>query len=301
MMPIPPGAPIVMPCMLNVLIGSMPAARMTDLCVCIPPPPLGGDAIITGAFNVLIGNLPAARMTDLTAKGGTITTGFPTVLIGMNGVVAPPVVGPSVPLAPSPTSPSTGLGADVDAMVAQSPTLQDKLDRLQADGWTIVSEPGTAAWADRTTKEIHVGTGGTTEDTVQSLAHEAGHADYTMPAQTPPTGLTRSQYVTQNLNRHLDDEGEATLTNMEVRNEILAAGGSDIGIAGNAANQPAYNTAYTQYQSDGDRNAARRAIGGAFADGETTSTTGESYRDYYSNSYETYYDSLPASQQTTGP
>jgi hypothetical protein len=46
---------------------------------------MGGDPIITGAWNVLVEGLPAARMTDLTAKGGAIITGFPTVLIGMQG------------------------------------------------------------------------------------------------------------------------------------------------------------------------------------------------------------------------
>lgn len=79
-------APIVWKCAWTVLTGKMPQARVTDMCVCVgPPPPMGGDPIITGAWNVLVEGMPAARMTDLTAKGGTIITGFPTVLIGMQG------------------------------------------------------------------------------------------------------------------------------------------------------------------------------------------------------------------------
>lgn len=82
MTPIPPGLPIIPPCKVNVLIGSMPAARMTDLCACIGPPPANVDAIIMGSLTVMIGYLPAARIGDPTVKGGAITTGLPTVLIG---------------------------------------------------------------------------------------------------------------------------------------------------------------------------------------------------------------------------
>ncbi|MCV0424301.1 MAG: PAAR domain-containing protein [Roseibium sp.] len=79
-------APIAWKCAWTVWTGKMPQARVTDLCVCVgPPPPIGGDPIVTGAWNVLAEGMPAARMTDLTGKGGTIVTGFPTVLIGMQG------------------------------------------------------------------------------------------------------------------------------------------------------------------------------------------------------------------------
>jgi uncharacterized Zn-binding protein involved in type VI secretion len=61
-----------------VLIGSMPAARATDMATCVGPP----DVIVKGSVTVLIGGLPAARMGDLTAHGGTIVMGFPMVLIG---------------------------------------------------------------------------------------------------------------------------------------------------------------------------------------------------------------------------
>ena len=76
----PPGGPIVPPTSFNVIIGGLPAARLTDRCACVGMPPV--DVIIKGSATVFINNLPAARMTDLTAKGGTIVTGCPTVLIG---------------------------------------------------------------------------------------------------------------------------------------------------------------------------------------------------------------------------
>jgi uncharacterized Zn-binding protein involved in type VI secretion len=62
----------------NVLIGGLPAARVTDMATCVGPP----DVIILGSMTVLINGLPAARMGDQTAHGGTIVIGFPQVLIG---------------------------------------------------------------------------------------------------------------------------------------------------------------------------------------------------------------------------
>ena len=62
----------------NVLIGGLPAARVSDPLVCVGPP----DMIAQGSATVLINNLPAARMGDLTAHGGTIVLGNFTVLIG---------------------------------------------------------------------------------------------------------------------------------------------------------------------------------------------------------------------------
>ena len=72
------GGPILPPCCPSVLIGGMPAARATDMAVCVGPP----DIIVQGSATVLIGGLPAARMGDKTAHGGTIVSGFPTVIIG---------------------------------------------------------------------------------------------------------------------------------------------------------------------------------------------------------------------------
>lgn len=72
------GGPILPPCCPTVLIGGMPAARISDLATCVGPP----DVIVLGSFTVLIGGLPAARMGDMTAHGGVIVMGFPMVLIG---------------------------------------------------------------------------------------------------------------------------------------------------------------------------------------------------------------------------
>jgi uncharacterized Zn-binding protein involved in type VI secretion len=71
------GGPILPPGGMTVLIGGLPAARVSDMCVCVGPP----DVIALGSFTVLIGGLPAARMGDMTAHGGTIVLGYPMVII----------------------------------------------------------------------------------------------------------------------------------------------------------------------------------------------------------------------------
>ena len=73
------GGPIAPPCAVTVLVGGLPAARVTDLSMCTPLIP---DPIVKGSFTVLIEKRPAARIGDLTSHGGTIVTGMPTVLTG---------------------------------------------------------------------------------------------------------------------------------------------------------------------------------------------------------------------------
>jgi len=75
------------PCEPTVIIGGMPAARVTDHAVCVGPP----DTIVQGSPTVFVGGKPAARIGDMTAHGGVIVVGFPTVIIGdvgMGGAVS---------------------------------------------------------------------------------------------------------------------------------------------------------------------------------------------------------------------
>jgi uncharacterized Zn-binding protein involved in type VI secretion len=72
------GGPISGPCAPTVLIGGLPAARVTDMAVCVGPP----DVIVLASFTVLTAGQPQARIGDTTAHGGTIILGLPTVLVG---------------------------------------------------------------------------------------------------------------------------------------------------------------------------------------------------------------------------
>jgi hypothetical protein len=75
------------------LIGMLPAARVTDIAICVGPP----DVIAQASTTVLIGGLQAARIGDLTAHGGVIVTGEPVVLIGP---YAASQIGVQLPLQP---------------------------------------------------------------------------------------------------------------------------------------------------------------------------------------------------------
>src|SRR5215469_1993775 len=116
------GGPILPPGEPTVLIGGLPAARITDMATCVGPP----DVIIMGSPTVLIGNLMAARIGDPTAHGGVIVLGCPTVIIGEAGAPSPSA--PSAPMAPSaPSPPSTALSTatptvtDADRALAAAP------------------------------------------------------------------------------------------------------------------------------------------------------------------------------------
>lgn len=75
------GGPVLPPGQPTVMIGNMPAARVGDMATCVGPP----DSIVMGSPTVLIGNMMAARLGDPTVHGGTVSVGFPTVMIGIPG------------------------------------------------------------------------------------------------------------------------------------------------------------------------------------------------------------------------
>jgi type VI secretion system secreted protein VgrG len=179
----------------------------------------------------------------------------------------------------------SGLGEKVDALIEKSPTLKKDLKDLQDDGWTVKNgDPGKGSYADRASKTI-VLDGNLQNDPnalVQTLSHEVGHAQYPYVADMS----SRANYV----NGALADEGAATLKNIEVQREIMANGGPDIGIAGSSHNHAAYNAAYDNAIKTGNMVGGRAQIGAIFGAGETTSTTGQTYSNYYGG----YYDKLPA-------
>jgi uncharacterized Zn-binding protein involved in type VI secretion len=72
------GGPILPPGAVTVLIGKLPAARVTDMATCVGPP----DVIALGSFTVLTMKMPQARIGDMTAHGGSIVLGCFTVLVG---------------------------------------------------------------------------------------------------------------------------------------------------------------------------------------------------------------------------
>lgn len=183
---------------------------------------------------------------------------------------------------PSPLSAvDTGLGADIDAMVSKSPSLQKDWETLDKEKWSIEYGPaGGGSTANREKKLITIDSAekGKPTAVTQTLAQEIGHATHSYKEDYS----SKAAY----LNGTLGDEGAATLNNIKVQREILANGGPDIGIAGNSANHAAYNKAYDQFLQDGNAAAAQQSIGAQFGHGEITSNTGQTYGNYYGGWYD---------------
>lgn len=193
---------------------------------------------------------------------------------------------------PGPPAFQSGLGPDVDAIVVLSPALQAHIEHLLREGWSIVyGPPGQGSTVRRQGADLSIIIDGNLanqpELAVGTLAHEVGHAMYTVPPDTS----SREAYV----DSKLAGEGAATLMNIQVQREILANGGPDIGIRGNAVNHPAYNAAYDRYLIDGDGAVARRTIGEVYRSGEIASIavdgTRENYGDFYGKQYDRYFGS----------
>lgn len=193
----------------------------------------------------------------------------------------------------------SGLGSEVDEMVDKSPTLKQNMEDARAKGFNVrYGEKGKGTYLDPETKEIVIDPAekGDPAGIAQSLAHETGHALYEQDAYVDMDGLSKEEYVKRNTMRHLKDEGEATITNIKVREEILAAtrkadgsGGTDIGVAGSQGEQ--YKALYAKYPDPKDRDKLREEIGKVFAKGETPSTDKSSnYEDYYGETYKNHWD-----------
>ncbi len=220
---------------------------------------LGDNKVIEGANTVYTEGRLTARHLD-------------EVL--MNGVFASGTGGGS----------NSKLGESVDKLIDKSPNLKKDLEELKKDGWEVrYGEDGNGSFASREDKIITLD-GKLKDDPLaatQTLAHEVGHAKYPYA----PDYATKSGYV----NGALADEGAATVKNIQVQREIIANGGPNIGIAGNSANHTAYNAAYDGLGKEAGSAAANNAVGAVFGKGEITSTTGQSYADYYGGWYDKTY------------
>ncbi|KSZ03187.1 type IV secretion protein Rhs, partial [Enterobacter sp. 50858885] len=194
---------------------------------------------------------------------------------------APPLKGSYVYQNNSYNSDVMPFSEDVVKEINKSPTLQTRLKDLKDKGWAI--QPGAAgggSYADTNNKLIvmdpeHMED---TATTVQTLAHEAGHATYPVAVDSS----SKESFI----NSQLMDEGGATLNNIKIQREILANGGIDIDIAGSAENLKAYNSAYDKMVSgELSRIDAAKAIGKVYGKGEIASGTNLNYNDYYGGFY----------------
>lgn len=219
----------------------------------------------------------------------------PTTLEANNGKAEAKGTSTTCPLALK-----TNLGDEVDQEIAKCPKFADNLKKLQGEGWSFeYGDAGKGSYCDKAAKKIVIDSNkkDNTAKVMETMAHESGHAMYTPDPYVAPTGLTKQQYAAKNANSSLKDEGEATLTNIEMKQCLKANGGKDIGVAG--AKSAEYEKIAAKYPDAKDRDKARQEIGDIFADGEHPSTDpSKTYRQYYEKPFNDFYDKLPANQKT---
>ncbi len=194
----------------------------------------------------------------------------------------------------------TALGDSVDRAIEKCPKFADNLKKLQKDGWLIeYGGAGKGSYCSKSGKKIVIDSNkkGDTASVVAIMAHESGHALYTKDPYVPPVGLTKEEYSAKNANSSLKDEGEATMTNIEMKKCLKDNGGAKIGVAGSQSAK--YEKIAEKYPLAKDRDKARQEIGNIFADNEHPSTDpGSTYRQYYEKSYKDFYDKLPPDKKT---
>jgi len=189
----------------------------------------------------------------------------------------------------------TALGKDVDEAIEKCPKFAEKLKDLQDKGWSFeYGKKGGGSYCSKDDKKIVLDENqkGNTASVVETMAHESGHAGYAQDPYVPPKGLTKDEYARTNANRGLKDEGEATLSNVELKKCLKDNGGIEIGVAG--AQSAEYEKIAKKYPNTTDREKARQEIADIFADKEHPSTDPKkTYREYYEKTYRDAYDKLP--------
>jgi type VI secretion system secreted protein VgrG len=184
-----------------------------------------------------------------------------------------------------------GLGGNIDSLVSKSPSLAKDVQSLLAAGWTFqygAANGGTYTDVDNKTIVHDANEQSNLSEAAISVSHESGHALNPNP-EVQMSGLTRAEYVKRGTDAELAGEGAATLANARARDEILAAGGPDIGIAG--AQSKKYDAIYQQYKAGKiTRDQAEKQIAQAYGQGEKTSNTNQNYRTYYKSYYEQAWD-----------
>lgn len=193
----------------------------------------------------------------------------------------------------SPPRATTSLGSDVDNVINRSPTLARDVAALRAQRWTYsYARSGAGTFTDANARRIYLDGDerGSPRDAANSVAHESGHA-LNPPATVQPSGLTRAEFIKKNVDAELAGEGAATLYNAQVREEILANGGPDIGIPGKQSKT--YTAIYEDYKAGKlTKSEAEARIAEVYGARENTAYANQNYRQYYAEVYGRRWDRM---------
>lgn len=195
----------------NTIINGKRVARQGDKAVC-PKKGHGVVTIVEGDPSWSVEGRPVALEGHKCSCGCALISTLPTLGRSYEGAgsgaggVAASMAGSPAPkeekaagtsaFGATNDSPSivTGLGDDVDKLVAKSPSLQKDLQKLKDEGWVIKYGPaGGGSTASRPDQVITIDGAekGTPAAAIQSLAHEVGHATY----PSKPDYSSKAAYV----------------------------------------------------------------------------------------------------------
>jgi WXG100 family type VII secretion target len=185
----------------------------------------------------------------------------------------------------------TKFDPQVVAMVKQSPTLRAEVLKLQQAGYSV--NTGSLAdgyFTDRTNKTIVIDQPLDPATTVSHIAHEVGHGVSSQQESIPATPtMTRDQYVQQNVDNYMHNEGEAQFNAAQVRAELTAAGQPDPGIPGTQTD--AYQKVYADFSAGKiTQDQAISQMGTLMGNEHVSTPPYQAYRDAYGDAFKQDWD-----------
>jgi WXG100 family type VII secretion target len=176
-------------------------------------------------------------------------------------------------------------------LVKQSPTLRAEVLKLEQAGYSFKTGPvADGYYTDWTGKVITIDQPLGDATTVAHIAHEVGHGVSNQQQSIPATPtMTRDQYVNQNVDNLMHNEGEAQFNAATVRAELKAAGGPDTGIPGSQT--AAYQKSYDDYTAGTiTKDQAIGQMGTLMGNEHVSIPPYQAYHDYYADSFKADFD-----------
>jgi type VI secretion system secreted protein VgrG len=247
-----------------------------------------GGSTATGTPTLPPGSGTATGTPTLPPGSGT-ATGTPTLPPGSGTATGTPTIPPGGVRSGGLPGVSAGLGDGVDAVINSSAVFKGNALIIARNGYHVTfGDEGKGSFCNRTKKLIVIDSKWKGNDAVIAdiLAHEMGHAIYD-PKHDPTPKMDDPKFadwILTQVQKSLDDEGEAILKEFQIRESLVAGGQPPIPISGVKAAD--YEKIWQQFQKDRNREKARRAIGAIVGKYEHPSTAPEmTYEGYYASAW----------------
>ncbi len=189
------------------------------------------------------------------------------------------------------------LSPEVRELAAKSPTLLKNLEIAEKLKYKVVWGSvggGTGASGGNKGGVIEIEPGFDVKTQVDFLAHETAHVAHGEHVAINPTDLpvSKADWVKTQTDIDLDGEGNSVMMEGVVRDEILKAGGPDIGMAFSAKAHDQYVQIYQDYKNGQEVwESAQRRMGQLYGlDHPSGTPLGTTYRDYYAQGWNEFWD-----------